>query len=65
MPRIDLFLALAIVALVGAGYLTLDATLQARAWRREAVFRSEVLEAYKRTRGRIDPAFCCHWRGDR
>jgi hypothetical protein len=62
MPRIDLFLVLATLALLGAGYLTVDASLRARAWQREAEFRTEVLESYKRTRGRIDPAFCCHKR---
>lgn len=44
-------------------YFTLDAVIRANAYKHEAIFRGEVLEAYKRTRGRIDPAFCCHWRG--
>jgi hypothetical protein len=64
-PRMDFFLVFAILALVAAGYLVLDAELRAHSYKREAQFRDEVLEAYKRTRGRIDPAFCCHWRGDR
>jgi hypothetical protein len=52
-----------LVATAGLGYFALEAKFEAIRARREAIFRDEVLEAYKRTRGRIDPAFCCHWKG--
>lgn len=44
------------------GYFTVKAKIDALHYEREAIFREEVLEAYKRTRGRINPAFCCHKR---
>lgn len=44
------------------GYVTLDAVVREHSYRRHAIFQQEVLEAYKRTRGHINPAFCCHWR---
>ncbi len=50
-------------ATLGLGYFTIEARIQALRYQREAIFRDEVLESYKRTWGRVDPAFCCHWRG--